>query len=74
MERLQTSELIHLESLLKEHKRSTAAALDHIHALKKNKAPAEAFRLVAEAEEVLEKVDAYRRHLKSSYDIRHSER
>jgi len=48
--RMTYAEKDHLVGLLDDHKHRTAVAEEHIAALKQNKAPAEAFRLIAQSE------------------------
>ena len=66
--RMTYAEKDHLVGLLDEHKRTTAAARDHIAALKQNRAPAEAFRLVAQSEAAGKRVGEFCKEMATRSD------
>ena len=67
-DRMTYAEKDHLVGLLDEHKRSTTAAKEHVAALKQNRAPAEAFRLVAQSETAGKRVGEFCKEIATRSD------
>jgi len=67
LDKLTSSEATHLQELLLNQHRTAIAALKHVEALRVNKDPKEAFRLVIESDAAADKLNAYHTLLKARY-------
>ncbi len=67
LDKLTNSEATHLQELLLNQQRTAMDAMRHVEALRVNKDPKEAFRLVIESDAAADKLNAFHTLLKARY-------